>query len=260
LTVPGEDAKPEEIAAYHKAIGVPDNADGYVIDLPEGVTEEQLDMPMLGAAARDRAQGRRAGTRLRGDRRGRGRKAARHARGFAEGRGRKPRRRCSRSGAAQKDAKLADVNNATRALGLTPVDVAAIQRGFAMQYGEPGSRKTLELLQKLGAGVAEDALLGGDGPRRFGITGAEAQAEIDKLTVDSEFGEKLAQGSGSCCALGPAQCRRGCRSRPQGQGSRGWLTVECVAASARRALNFREGLDSPPFFCEPRVYQVRGDR
>jgi hypothetical protein len=93
----------------------------------------------------------------------------------------------------QKDAKLAEVNNAMRALDLKPADVAAMQRGFAMQYGEPGSRKTLELLQKLGAGIAEDALLGGDGPRRFGITGAEAQTEIDKLTVDREFGEKLAR-------------------------------------------------------------------
>jgi hypothetical protein len=73
----------------------------------------------------------------------------------------------------------------------SPVDVAAMQRGFAMQYGEPGSKRTLELLQKLGAGLAEDTLLGGDGPRRFGITGAEAQAEIDKLIVDKEFGEKL---------------------------------------------------------------------
>lgn len=40
VKVPGEDAKPEEIAAFHRALGVPDDPAGYEMDkvtLPEGV-------------------------------------------------------------------------------------------------------------------------------------------------------------------------------------------------------------------------------
>jgi hypothetical protein len=192
LTVPGEDAKPEEIAAFHKAIGVPEKADGYTFDMPDGVTEELLDMPMLGSigelalAAGVPAAGYKAlvegviAKQL----------DVLEASKTAEN---SSRDELFKEWGAQKDAKLADVTNGMRALGLKPTHVAAMQRGFAQQFGEAGSRFTLELLQKIGAGVAEDALLGGDGPRRFGITGPEAQAEIDKLIVDREFGDKLAK-------------------------------------------------------------------
>lgn len=41
MRVPGPDAKPEEVAAFRKALGVPDKPDGYGIkkpdQLPEGV-------------------------------------------------------------------------------------------------------------------------------------------------------------------------------------------------------------------------------
>ena len=36
VRVPGKDAKPEEIAAYHKAIGVPDKPEAYEFFVPEG--------------------------------------------------------------------------------------------------------------------------------------------------------------------------------------------------------------------------------
>ena len=91
---------------------------------------------------------------------------------------------------AQKDESMAAVNNAMRALGLKPADVAAMQRGYSLQ-GAPGSAKVLGLLKTIGAGMAEDALLGGDGKRRFGITGAEAQVEVDKLILDKAFQEEL---------------------------------------------------------------------
>jgi hypothetical protein len=36
VTIPGEDASEDAIKAYRKAIGVPDSADGYAMDIPDG--------------------------------------------------------------------------------------------------------------------------------------------------------------------------------------------------------------------------------
>jgi hypothetical protein len=190
LTVPGEGAKPEEIAAFNKAIGVPEKPDGYEIALPDGVSEDDLDGDLVsalpGLAHQAGVPAKAYKSMVEG--------VIKHQLDTLEA------SRTAENGSrdelfnewgAQKDAKMADVNNAMRALNLTPVDVAAMQRGFAQTYGEPGSKRTLALLQRLGAGMAEDALLGGDGARRFGITGAEAQAEIDKLIGDTDFQTKL---------------------------------------------------------------------
>ncbi|MEA3053554.1 MAG: hypothetical protein QOG72_2457 [Sphingomonadales bacterium] len=189
LKVPGEGAKPEEVAAFHKAIGVPESPDKYEIALPEGVTPNQLDMDMV-TPLRELAH-----------------KAGVPAAGFkalAEG---VVQHQLDQMAAArlaenadyaakekewggQKDAKMADVQSAMRMLGLDSNDFAAIQRGFQVQYGKPGSARTLDLFQKLGAGMAEASFLDG-GKGRFGITGAEAQKEIEALTADKEFGAKL---------------------------------------------------------------------
>lgn len=37
VKLPGEGATPEEIAAYRKAVGVPESPDGYALELPEGM-------------------------------------------------------------------------------------------------------------------------------------------------------------------------------------------------------------------------------
>lgn len=187
IVVPGDGAKPEEIAAFHKAIGVPDKAEDYAVDAPEGVElDGDLVTPLREVAL----------------------KAGVPAKGFkalAEGLvaiqlDQLEAMKTAEDGSAatllkewgaEKDAKLAAVNNAMRALDLKPADVAAMQRGFSLQ-GEPGSAKVLKLLARLGDGMAEDALLGGGGQKRFGITGPEAQKEIDKLIVDKEFQGKIA--------------------------------------------------------------------
>lgn len=49
VRIPGQDAKPEEIAAYRKAIGVPEKPEDYAHTLPEGVTDAQLNKDMLNA-------------------------------------------------------------------------------------------------------------------------------------------------------------------------------------------------------------------
>ena len=40
--LPGEGAKPEEIAAFHKAMGVPDTPDGYTLELPAGIPADTI--------------------------------------------------------------------------------------------------------------------------------------------------------------------------------------------------------------------------
>jgi hypothetical protein len=42
IKIPGPDAKPEEVQAFHKALGVPDNPDGYGIKPPEGMPEAEV--------------------------------------------------------------------------------------------------------------------------------------------------------------------------------------------------------------------------
>lgn len=49
---PGKDAKPEEVAAYRKAMGVPDAPDGYVFEDPEGYTATDADKAIRGQFAK----------------------------------------------------------------------------------------------------------------------------------------------------------------------------------------------------------------
>jgi post-segregation antitoxin (ccd killing protein) len=49
VKLPGEGATPEDIAAYHKAVGVPDAADGYSWKAPEGM---DLDQEAFGEVAK----------------------------------------------------------------------------------------------------------------------------------------------------------------------------------------------------------------
>ncbi|HEV2747618.1 MAG TPA: hypothetical protein VGW34_10010 [Allosphingosinicella sp.] len=189
IKVPGEGAKPEEVDAFHKAIGRPDSAGKYEFALPDGISQDHLDMDLV-TPLREIAF--KAGT------------PAGAFKAMAEGLVAHQLDQMKAAASAedadyaakmkewgdQADAKMADVNGALRGLGLKPADFAAIQRGFQIQFGKPGSGKALDLFQKIGAGMAEDAVHGG-GKGRFGITGAEAQAEIDKLIVDTEFQNKL---------------------------------------------------------------------
>jgi hypothetical protein len=42
IPIPGESSKPEEIAAFRKALGVPDKPEGYTYKLPDGTPEDTL--------------------------------------------------------------------------------------------------------------------------------------------------------------------------------------------------------------------------
>jgi hypothetical protein len=49
IRVPGADAKPEDVAAYRAALGVPEKPEDYAHVLPEGVKDEQLNKEQLSA-------------------------------------------------------------------------------------------------------------------------------------------------------------------------------------------------------------------
>lgn len=183
IKVPGEGAKPEELTAFHKAIGVPEAVDGYVVEGPEGVP---LNDALIGALRESALKnGTPAGAfkglvgdfiKLQMD------EAATEAKrqddlaaGWVKEQGGKA------------DEQLAHINTAARSLGFTKADMAGLRAGL-------GADRALGLLAKLGAGMAEDVLITG-GSNRFGVSGAEAQAELDRLKGDTDFQKKNVPGS-----------------------------------------------------------------
>lgn len=184
--VPGEGATPEEVTAYRKAIGVPDDAKGYEIKAPNGPDGKPiaLNQPLMDrladaaaksgipkgafeatvseyiaaqldeAATSDKALNDEAAAKLAewGDKSG---------------------------------AKQAAINTAARALGLTGADLKGLRQAW-------GSGKALEKMALLGEGMAEDVLMGGGG-NRFGVSAAEARKELDGLKADADWVAKAAK-------------------------------------------------------------------
>lgn len=183
IKVPGEGAKPEEITAFHKAIGVPEAVEGYEVKGPEGVP---LNEPLI-AALRESAlkHGAPKGAfeglvsdfmKLQLD------EAAAETQ-----RQNDLAQNWLKEQGAKADEQKAHINTAARALGFTKADMAGLRAGL-------GADRALGLLAKLGAGMAEDVLQTG-GSNRFSVSGAEAQAELDRLKTDDDFQKKNVPGS-----------------------------------------------------------------
>lgn len=195
VKLPGADAKPEEISAFRTAIGVPEKADGYEIaaipngkfdpSKPEG-PDNLKNIPMnepLVAALRESAikHGAPKGAfeGLFGDfvRLQLEEAAAQSAKQDALAAD------WMKAQGPKADEQLAHVNAAARSLGFSKADMAGLRNGL-------GADRALTILAKLGAGMAEDVMLTG-GSNRFGVSGAEAQVEIDKLKGDADFQAKV---------------------------------------------------------------------
>lgn len=180
VAVPKDGATPEQLAAFHKAIGVPEDAKGYEIKGPEGV---KLNEPLI--------------ERLAG---------AAHAAGIPKGAFEKTvgefiqaqmdeaaeteRARDSevqdklKEWGAKRDEQMAHINAAARALGLSRADMQFFR-------GMPGGAgRALDLFAKLGAGMAEDVLTTG-GKGNFGVSGAEAKATMDAMRGDADTMKKV---------------------------------------------------------------------
>jgi hypothetical protein len=187
IKIPGEGAKPEELAEFRKAIGVPAAAAEYTVtapkddagnDLPlndeligrmaesalkhgapkavfEGIVSDFIQAQLDEAAEIDTAQKQLAEDTVKG-------------------------------WGKDKDANLAAIDNAARALGIDRNKMVALRNALGADFA-------LDMMAKLGKGMAEDVMITG-GSNRFGISGAEAVQEIARLKTDGEFQKKLMAG------------------------------------------------------------------
>lgn len=193
IKVPGEGAKPEEVAEFRKAIGVPEDAKGYAVTAPKD--EAGNDLPL-----NDDLIGRMAESALK------------HGAPKAVFEGliadfiqaqmdetatfdteqQRIANETVKAWGAERDAKLAAIDNAARALGLDRTKMVSLRNALGADFA-------LKMMAKLGEGMAEDVMLTG-GKGRFGVTGAEAKQEIARLKADPDFQKKLYAGDPSATA------------------------------------------------------------
>lgn len=183
IKVPGEGAKPEEITAFHKAIGVPEAIDGYEVKAPEGVPLNEPLIAALRESALKHGAPKGAFEGLVSD----FMKLQMDEAAVETQRQNELAANWVKEQGAKKDEQLAHINTAARSLGFTKADMAGLRSGL-------GADRALGLLAKLGAGMAEDVLITG-GSNRFGVSGAEAQAELDRLKSDADFQTKNKPGT-----------------------------------------------------------------
>ncbi|WP_404480036.1 hypothetical protein [Novosphingobium sp. BL-52-GroH] len=196
IKVPGEGASAEEVSAFNKAIGVPENIEGYVLpDVKDADGNSiPLDDSLLGKLlpkALERGVPAAAMNGLVADfvqlqlddvaQFDADAKKAAQAWVTAQGQ--------------QSTEKLAAIDAAGRALGFTSQDMVAIRNALAASNGpEAGVAKALDAFTKLGQGMAEDTIITG-GRGRFGVTGREAQGELDAMKAqagtDKAYGQKV---------------------------------------------------------------------
>lgn len=184
IKVPSEGSTPEDVAAFHRAIGVPEDAKGYAVPEVKGADGNPipLNMPFVervmgsahkhgvpkaamdavladeaAAQAADHDAQLKALTTAAND----------HVKGWG----------------ADKEAKLAAVNAAAKEAGLTRADMEHMR---AMPGG-PG--KMLDMMARFGASFSEDSLIRGD-RKQFGVNAAEAQKDLDAMKANPDLARK----------------------------------------------------------------------
>ncbi len=186
IKVPGEGASADEIKAYHAAIGVPETVQGYALDPindAEGnavpLQTELLDR--LAAKALDGGMPAAAYKAVVGE----------FVQAQLEQLAGLEAERKAEAGAWMKEqgdkapAQSAAVNRGAEVLGLDGTEVAKLRN-------ELGSRRTLDVLAKLGNAVSEDMVAGiGGSTQKFLMNGAQAQAEIDRMRGDPATVSKM---------------------------------------------------------------------
>ncbi len=191
VKVPGEGASDEEVNAFRAAIGVPDKVEGYefkpLVDekgepfVGSDGSQLQLDKELLGTIAAsamkhgvpkgalegviaDMAQAQLAEV------------SAKETAIAAEA------ERVVKGWGGEKDAKIAAMDRALKALDISSVEAKAIRAAL-------GAEKALTTFARLGEGMSEDRMMLG-GQTNFGISGPQAQAQFDQLSKDPAWVSK----------------------------------------------------------------------
>ncbi len=184
VKVPGEGATDADRAAFHKAIGVPEDPKGYVFEAPtlDDGSQIPLDKPLLDRLA---ASASKAGVP----------KAAMEAvvSDFIQAQLDQANDentaelaaadKAVKAWGSESAAKLAAIDNAAAALGLKKDELLALRKAW-------GPDRALNIMAKLGEGMAEDTLITG-GRGRFGVSVAEAQVEVDKMKATPGMLDKI---------------------------------------------------------------------
>lgn len=192
VKVPGEGASEQEVAEYRKALGVPDDAKGY--EAPKLVDSEgkqltgsdgeplEIDQERFGAIA---AYAHEAGMP----------KAAfeavmqkvaeldLQAAAAAENAIQERAAAHAKKWGDQAAEKTAAINRAAEALGLTRTELLSIRAAITPE-------RALDIFAKLGEGISEDTMVRGSGRQSFGISGAEAQKQLDARMADKSWRDK----------------------------------------------------------------------
>lgn len=185
VKVPGEGASESDRRAFFTAIGVPEDAKGY--EVPE-IKDKNGEVVPMNTALLDRL----AGAALKGGvpKAGfaaivadfvasqmeeiAGADAEQHADAAAK----------LKEWGNQKPQKMVAVQQALDALGLNRDEAVRLRAVL-------GAGRSMDIFAKLGEGLAEDRLLPGGNGTRFGISGADAQAQIDEMRGDKATRDKI---------------------------------------------------------------------
>ena len=178
VKLPGEGASDEDRAAFNKAIGVPETADGYALEAPldgDGKPVE-LNAPLLdrlAKAAHKAGMPAEAYKAVVGEfvaaqmEEQAGLNVAKQAEAvdWANGQGDK------------RAAKLAAVDRGAQALGLEDGEVHQLRDSL-------GAKRAMDIMARLGEGVGEDVLTGGGGGRQSFVNADQAQVQLDQMKAD----------------------------------------------------------------------------
>lgn len=184
IKVPGEGASAEDVSAYRKALGVPENAAGYEFKAPVGEDGNPIELndgtlTRIAGFAHKHGMPKGPMEALVAD----------YVQGELDDLATATREQDAAAAAwvkaqgSDSAGRLSAINRAATALGLTPQDLRGLRSAW-------GAEKALNIMAKLGDGMAEDKMIT-DGGGKFGVTGVQAQAEIDRAMGDPAFVKAL---------------------------------------------------------------------
>lgn len=183
IAIPGENASADEISAFRRAIGVPDDAKGYAIEAPMGPDGKPIP---LKANLVDRLAGKalEAGMPAEAYKTVIGEllKAQVEELSGLNNESQAAAEKWAKDQGAARDEKLNAITKAAEILGLNRDDLIIMRNGI-------GAEKLMNALSKIGLGLREDTLLG-EGRQTFGMSGREAQSELNTLKANPVWAEK----------------------------------------------------------------------